>query len=59
MYIGINNFNAFVSDHKPLHVFRIQQEIAYICTLHHTFKLTVYVSQFYFNVTNKVGRYNV
>ena len=33
-YIGINNFSASASDHKPLHVFRIQQEVADICILH-------------------------
>ena len=36
MYIGVNNFSALVSDHKPLHVFRIQQEVTYLCILHHT-----------------------
>ena len=54
MYIDINKFSASASDHKPLHVFRIQQEVAYICiyiTLHEYFKFDVYVSQFYFNVT--------
>ena len=29
MYIGINKFSASASDHKPLHVLRIQQEVAY------------------------------
>ena len=54
MYIGINKFSASASDHKPLHVFRIQQEVAYIyiyITLYEYFKFDVYVSQFYFNVT--------
>ena len=62
MYIGINKFTASTSYHKPLHVLRIQQEVAYICiyiTLHEYFKFDVYVSQFYFNTTNKVARYTV
>ena len=29
MYIGINKFSVSALDHKPLHVFRIQQEVAY------------------------------
>ena len=36
MYIGISKFSASTSDHKPVHVFRSQQEVAYICILHHT-----------------------
>ena len=62
MYIGIDKFNASASDHKPLHVFTIQQEVAYICIyikLHEYFKFDVYVSQFYFIATNKVARYTV
>ena len=63
MYIGINKFSAPVSDHKPLHVLRIQQEVANIAMhLDPTtwlFKFDVYVSQFYFNATNKVARYTV
>ena len=30
MYIGINKFSASASDHKPLDVLRIQQEVANI-----------------------------
>ena len=49
MYIGINSFSASTSYHKPLHVFRIQQEVVlYIHTKSNymdTFKLNVYVSQ--------------
>ena len=30
MYIGISKFTASTSNHKPLDVFRIQQEVAYI-----------------------------
>ena len=62
MYIGINKFSASASDHKPLHVLRIQQEVAYICiyiTLHEYFKFDVYVSQFCFNTASKVARYTV
>ena len=62
MYIGINKFCASVSDHKPLHVLRIQQEYTYICiyiTLPEHFKFDVIVSQFYFNATNKVASYTV
>ena len=56
MDIGINHFNAS-ADHKPLHVFRIQQQVVYAfyITLHGY--SGVYVSQFYFNATNKVARY--
>ena len=62
MYIGINKFSTSASDHKPLHIFRIQQEVTYICiyiALHEYFKFNVYVSQFYFNASNKVARYTV
>ena len=57
MDIGINNFNASASDHKSLHVFRIQQQAiyAFYITLHGY--SCVYVSQFYFNATNKAARY--
>ena len=52
--------SASASYHKPLHVFRIQQEVA---ILHHFTRILlindVYVSQFYFNTTNKVARYTV
>ena len=37
VYFGINIFSTSASDHNPLHVFKIQQEVAYICihvTLH-------------------------
>ena len=59
MYIGINKFSASATDHKPFHVFKIQQEVAYICiyiTLHEYFIFDIYVSQFYFN---KVARFIV
>ena len=60
MYIGINKCSASTSDHEPLHVFRIQQEVTYKCiasyiTLHEYFKLDIYVLQINFNVTNKVA----
>ena len=32
MYICINKFSASTSDHKPLHLLRIQQEVAYVYT---------------------------
>ena len=62
MYIGINKFSASAADHKPLHVLRIQQEVAYICiqiTLYEYLQFDVYVSQSYFNATNTVTRNSV
>ena len=47
MYIGINKFSASASGHKLLHVFTIQQEVAYYMhpTSYHmdTCKSDVYV----------------
>ena len=51
MYIGIKKFSESTSDHKPLDVFRIQQEVAYIF-YYITWYGYYYVSQVYFNVTN-------
>ena len=61
MYIGINKFSAFAADHKPLHVFITQQEINYARILIDTISINLnlmfmYISQIYFNVTNKVAR---
>ena len=39
--------------------FKIKLPIYAYCTHIDTFKLDVYVSQLYFNVTNKVARYTV
>ena len=63
MYIAVNKCSASISDHKPLHVFKIQQEVTYNymhCILRHTIWILlnlihIYVSQINFNVTNKVA----
>ena len=49
MYIGINKFSAFASDHKPLHVFRIQQVVTYICILHDTIWIILNLMFMYHN----------
>ena len=53
MYISINKFNASTSDHKPLHVLRIQQEV------HHTIWIALNSIFMYQNSLqcNKVARY--
>ena len=49
MNIGINKFNAFASDHKPLHVLRIQQEATYICISHDTIRIILNLTLTYHN----------
>ena len=49
MYICMNKFSASGLDHKPLHVFRTQQEVAYV------YKTNLMISQQFIKVfTTKV-----
>ena len=59
MNISINKFSASTSGHKPLHVLRIQQEVAYIYILHHTIWIPLNSIFMYQNSLqcNKVARY--
>ena len=61
MYFGINKFSVSTSDHKPLHVYRIQQEVSYICILHHIIWILLNSMFMYYNLRqcNKVARYTV
>ena len=55
-------FSVSASDHKHsmYSKFKIKLPIYAYCSTHiDTFKLDVYVSQLYFNVTSKVARYTV
>ena len=56
-------FSVSASDHinhSMYSEFKIKLPIYAYCSTHiDTFKLDVYVSQFYFNVTSKVARYTV
>ena len=62
MYIGINKFSASTLDHKTLHVFRIQQEVAYICILHHIIWILLNLMFMHHNLlqcNKKVARHTV
>ena len=54
-------FSVSASDYKRIQNSRFNKLpiYAYCITYNDTFKLDIYVSQLYFNVTNKVARYTV